>query len=112
MAKRVYVINQGGHDYTSAERYGTLVFLTKGRVRNAYSTTMMYRNFSEDMQESQADDFILLTGLGVMNVIACSIFAYKHGKINLLIYAGKNRYTVRTIVLSELLAREELPICN
>lgn len=104
----VYVVNRGGHDHTDAERFGKILYLSEGAV-NRYAVTVMYREFVEKMRNSQVDDYILLTGLSVMSSIACSIFARKHGRLNLLLYKAtrtpgeEGHYIERKVVIDELL---------
>lgn len=99
--KRVYVINDSCHDYSEAESFGTLTFLTKGKI-NKLATARMYREFEAQLKDSSKEDFILLSGLTIMSVIACCMFAGMHGKLNLLIFDvtrgnKKGFYRLRTI---------------
>lgn len=98
----VYVVNKGGHDFSPASKYGRLVYLSEGLV-SPFSVDKMYREFVEKFHDSGPDDFILMTGLSVMNSIACATFACKHdGRLNLLLYRNK-KYITRTLLLNELL---------
>lgn len=98
---RVYIVNNGGHDYSDAIRYGELVFCTEGTV-NKFNTSQMVRQFTEAFRDSEPEDYIVLTSLSIMCSIACSIFARKHGRLNLLIFkfdeSGKGGYVERTVV--------------
>ena len=101
MKHKVYVVNKGGHDFSSAESFGELVYLSEGSL-NRYAVTNMYRQFSDILKESDSEDYILLTGLTTMGVVACSIFSYLHGKLNILLFK-QGRYVDRSLILSELL---------
>jgi len=83
--RNVYIINDSAHDYSEAESFGQLIYLTEGRI-NKLATAKMFRDFQAALEGSTKDDYILLSGLTIMSVIACSIFAKKHSKLNLLIY--------------------------
>jgi len=96
MAK-VYIPNKGAHDYESAKRFGELVFCTDG-VLDKWDTSQMYRELSSAMEDSCADDYIVLTSLASLCGIACAIFAAKHGKLNLLIHRADG-YVARTLML-------------
>lgn len=85
MTRKVYVVNKGGHDISAAEKWGELVYLSRGSM-NRYATSNIYRKFVRHLSQSSPGDFILLTGLTVMSAIACSIFARKHGRLNLLLF--------------------------
>ena len=105
---KVYVVNRGGHDHSDAERFGELVFLSHGSM-NRYATSTIYRKFVKVLRSSSPDDYILPTGLTVMTLIACSIFARLHGKLRLLLYrTSRNKevepyYVERTIDVDSLL---------
>ena len=104
MAK-VFVINKSCHDYSAAEKYGTLHYLTESSY-NRFSTGKMYRSFLKGLKDSKPEDYLLVSGLTIMSSIACSMFAAKHKRLNLLLYnSGPNveeGYVKRTIVLEEL----------
>lgn len=93
----VYIVNKSSHNYSSAEQFGNLVFMSDGRM-NRYATNDMVRRFSEHLRHSNKDDYILLCSLNVMNSIACSLFARKHGALNLLLYK-KGGYIERNHIL-------------
>jgi|TARA_Y100000401_G_C8322675_1_gene226363 hypothetical protein len=98
--KTVYIVNDSGHDFSSAEPFGELVFLTKGLV-DRFNLTGMYRAFQSSIDESHPEDFILHSGPGVMSAVACSMFSAKHGRLNLLLWRGeengKQRYVQRRL---------------
>lgn len=102
--RKVFVVNQSGHDYTEAQRFGQVVFLSRGST-NRYATNLMYRNFAAILQNSSPDDYLLVTGLSAMNMIAASIMTYLHGKVNMLLFK-QGTYLERTIVIGELLDKE------
>ena len=83
--KRVYVVNRSNHDFTEAQHYGEVIFLSDGPM-NRYSTNNMLRVFIDKMKESTDRDYIVPCSLNVMNSIACAVFAHKHGKLNLLLF--------------------------
>lgn len=95
--RKVYIINKAAHDFSAAEKYGSLIFLSKGAV-NKYAVSRIFRQFQDALSTSSEDDYILLTSLTVMCVIACCIFALRHNKLNLLIFKDED-YVVRTIDL-------------
>ena len=93
---KVFIINDSGHDYSEAKKYGELVYLTKGKVAS-YATTQHYRNFSEKMKDAKPEDYILITSLASMNCIAGWIIGTLGFPLNLLIYKD-DRYVVRRIL--------------
>lgn len=94
MAK-VFVVNNGGHDYTDAMQYGTVVFCTTG-VIDRTDTSTMFRELSDALANANPDDYLLITSLCSLCCIATGILADRFGKINFLMYdCGK--YNVRTV---------------
>jgi len=81
----VYIVNKSAHDFSAAERYGKVVFLSDG-LMNRYATNNMVRQFESMLVDSKSDDYIVPCSLNVMNSIACAIFAHKHGTLNLLLF--------------------------
>ena len=81
----VYIVNRSSHDFSAAESFGNIVYLSEGPM-NRYSTNNMHRVFSELLIKSTSKDYIVPCALNVMNSIACAIFAHLHGGLNLLLY--------------------------
>jgi len=99
--KKVFVINDSGHDMSDAQRYGELVVLTAGEIKK-YHLTWLYRKFIERFEGCSQDDYILISGPVVANCVACSIFAVKHKRLNLLLFTGEK------YILKNLLFKGEL----
>lgn len=100
---RVYIINRAGHDFSAAEKYGELSYLSEGE-QNRFAVGGMYRKFAELIEFSHEDDYLLITSLTVMSTIAASMMGYKHGRLNLLLFKN-GKYIERKLLLSELLTR-------
>lgn len=102
---RVYVTNKSGHDFSAAAKYGELIYLSEGRM-SKYATNNIYRLFVERLKDSREDDWLLVTGLTVMNNVASAIFGFKHGRLNLLIYDQETEnYVKRVINLTGLIKK-------
>jgi len=93
----VYIVNRSSHDFSAAEAYGKIIFLSDGSM-NRYATNSMVRDFAQVMKSSTENDYIVPCSLNVMNSIACAIFAHKHGKLNLLLFKD-GKYIERNHVL-------------
>jgi hypothetical protein len=93
----VFVPNSGGgHDFSDAERFGTLRAVTEGWV-NPSQTGVINRKWQQALKDSLPTDFILVTSLPIIFGIGASLFALKHGRLNLLVFNSKQRYTPRTL---------------
>lgn len=97
MERKVFVVNKSNHDFSPAEKFGKIIFLSEGKM-NRYATNSMLRQFKELLQDSTKDDYIVLCSLNVMNSIACALFAAMHGTLNLLLYKD-GKYIERNHVL-------------
>ena len=97
MTTKVFIVNQSAHDFSPAEKYGKIIFLSSGPI-NRYATNSMHRKFVEYMKDSTEEDYIVPCSLNVMNSLACSIFAVKHRKLNLLLYKN-GEYIERNLIL-------------
>jgi hypothetical protein len=97
---KVFIPNRSIHDFSAAEVYGEIVFLSEGNIRK-YATNILYREFYEILKTSDPTDYILISGLTVLNVIATLIMQRLHGRVNLLLFkpgrGGKKHYVERVI---------------
>ena len=102
MKPNVYVVNNSGHNIEDARRFGDIIHLSDG-PHSRYATNNIYRQFKPILEASEPDDYLLLTGLTVMNVVAASILVLIHGRLNLLIHRPKdNTYVWRELDMSDL----------
>jgi hypothetical protein len=99
--KRVYIVSNGGHDYSSAEDYGEIIFCTEGSVRKD-DVAQMYREVNEAMALSEPGDFILVSSLTSLCMVAAGIMAAKHGELHFLIYKD-GKYVARDLILDDVL---------
>jgi hypothetical protein len=93
----VYIVNKSAHNFSAADKYGKVIFLSEGSM-NRYATNSMIRQFELAMNDSSPEDYIVPCSLNVMNSIACAIFSKKHGTLNLLLFKDGN-YIERNHVL-------------
>ena len=94
----VYIVSKSAHDFSGAQRFGKLVYLSEGAL-NRYHVNNMERQFSSKLENSSSEDFILPCGLSMMNSIACAMFVLKHKRLNLLLFR-KGKYVERNIIFS------------
>lgn len=95
---KVYIVSKSAHDFSDAERYGTLIPLSSGPM-NRYNVNNIHRQFEDIMKESSEDDYVLICGLSIMSSLACSIMTAKHGKLNILLFR-RGKYVERNLILS------------
>lgn len=88
--KKVFIVNDSGHDFRAAERYGELVVMTKDMIPRT-AVRGMYNSVKEFLDDSHPDDWIILTSLTTICSVVCAYFGYLHGRLNLLIHISTNR---------------------
>ena len=93
---KVYVVNNSSHDFSAAEEYGDITFLSEGPM-SRYGTNNMIRVFKEAFEGSTSGDYLVPCSLNIMNLIASALFAHKHGRLNLLLFKDGG-YVVRNHV--------------
>jgi len=93
----VYIVNRSAHDFSDAEKYGTIRYLTEGNIY-PFNVAKMVRIVEEEFQNARPQDYILLTSLTVLCCITCSIFAKRFGRLNLLLFKD-GKYVERKIKL-------------
>ena len=95
--RKVYIVNKSAHDFSDAERFGVLIFLSEGRMKR-FEANDMHRKFAEVMKDSEELDYIVPCSLNVSNCIASAIFAAKHKRLNLLLFKN-GKYLERNLIL-------------
>jgi hypothetical protein len=97
----VFVVNRSCHDFSAAEKFGNLKFMTEGMI-GKFNTGTMYRAVRRSLVSATADDYLLLTGQSILTAIATAAFATKFRQVNFLLYCGaENRYVVRRMQFYE-----------
>ena len=106
----VFITNKSPHDFSDAERYGRIVFLTTGFIRQ-YSTdriqemVLQGRVTDVGLVDSQPGDFLLISSLNILTAISSSVLAKRHGLVNYLLFK-RGRYTDRTVLFRPIEERE------
>lgn len=98
MTKKVFVLNNGGHDYTDAERFGDIVFCMDSVV-NKWDIAQMYRELSDALMDASAGDYILVSSLTSLCCVAVAIMADQFGEVHLLLYKD-GQYIERDLILN------------
>lgn len=93
----VFVPNKQPYDYDAAWDYGDLVFCSEGEV-NRKDLRTMQADLEWALRDAQPDDYIMLSGLPSMCCVACSIFAAKFKRLNLLLFE-RGEYVARSLTL-------------
>ena len=102
---KVFILNHGPYDYSPAEEFGSLTFITEGKLPRL-DVAGMFRECDDALRGAEESDYLLLTGLTVLASVACAIFARRFGRLNLLLWDGK-RYIPRTIIFNDESSNEQ-----
>lgn len=97
---RVYVTNFAGHDYSKAEEYGELHWITRGYISFHSLDRVKYR-ICEALQDSQSEDWLLLSGIPMICVVAALYWNWKHTKCKILVHDKKRNGEYRPLILSD-----------
>jgi hypothetical protein len=82
---KVYIPNKSIHDFSSAKEFGELIYLSKGDMKR-FATNVAYRQFHNILKSSSPDDYLLISGLTMLNVVAAHILTKLHRRLNLLLF--------------------------
>lgn len=97
MEKRVFVVNDAGHNYDSVGKWGKVIAITQGNInifrpdRSIYNITQFLQN-----HKYSCKDYLLLSGNSFGNVFTVLSICHKCNvnKLNLLVYNSKRQYYV------------------
>lgn len=108
--KTVWIVNDAGHDYTEAERYGNIRALTLGDI-NPFQVDRLWFHLCRAAPEIKIDDYLLISGTPVVNALALLMWMLKWETCELLQWHAKERkYILSTLDLANfevVLARLE-----
>jgi hypothetical protein len=100
--KRVFVVHDKGHDLTDARRFGELKIILDGKV-NPFDMTSRLTDIRDGLKEAGPEDYILLSGYALLNVMAAGILMERFGQLNILLFDGLERnYRLRTLTKTQL----------
>ena len=86
--RRVYVSNYAGHNYTKAETYGELRFITKGYVNFSDRDRLIY-DLAMKISDSRPDDYLLLSGHLIVNIVVFHLWLVKHNRCRVMSWSNR-----------------------
>lgn len=94
MAK-VYVVNNVHHDFSKAEQYGELVYVTKGQLP-IFKTSTVRAMLEKGLVKFTKDDYLLISGPAIVNIMAATLLFNKFDTVKFLVFDAKQQnYVVR-----------------
>ena len=98
----VWIVNYAGHDYSRATEFGPLDFLTQGYVSMG-NLERLFFIIAESVNKTKSDDFLLLSGLLILNTIAAMAWLMKHKSVKFLLWDQKIRdYRRLTVTVDQI----------
>ena len=97
MKKKIFVVSNGGHDYSDAERFGDIVFCTQEVIRKD-DIAQMYRELSDALFDAKPDDLLLVSSLTSLCAVASAILADRFGEVHFLLFKD-GQYIQRDLIL-------------
>ena len=96
--RTAWLTNLAGHDYTKLEVYGTVRPITKGYV-NFQSLDRVKYDVVSALSEYHPNDYLALSGVSVIGVIAAVEIFRRYDTVNILNY-DKDTQEYRTLTLT------------
>ena len=94
---QVWIVNLAGHDYEKAKEWGELRHVTSGYVSPGYLDRLLF-DVAKGLKDSAPEDFLLPSGLLVLNIIATAVWISMHGEIRALIWDVKKKEYRRLLI--------------
>lgn len=79
----VWVANYAGHEFQKAARYGRVRKITVGHISFSSLDRLKFQ-IANELTQTQAEDYLLISGAAIICTIAAVIWMSMHGKVKLL----------------------------
>lgn len=99
MTKKVYILTNGGHDYSDAQRYGELVFLDVPSYLK-WDISQLYTTLRELLKDAEPEDYLLISHLTSHCCVATSILVEKWARVNFLLFRH-DKYEAHTLITDQ-----------
>ncbi len=106
-----WIVNYGGHDYSGAlnrSDISNIDYLTEDYVPLGYLDRVTREVFTK-IEKTSPDDYLLISGLTVLNAIAAIAWYRKHHQVKLLIWdTREGYYRTMTVAKTQLDLMEQM----
>lgn len=96
VTNKVYILMDGGHDYSAAKEFGELVMCDLPPSAS-YDVARVYAILKEKMLDLQETDYIVISGLTTFCCVATALAMDWCSRVNLLLFSD-GKYLAKTIV--------------
>src|SRR5258705_10616164 len=93
--KVVWLVNKGGHDYSSLVGYGRIIPITVGAI-NPFNPDRLMLNIAHYLSMAREGDYVGISGVPILNALVFAMCLERFTQINLLqrsVRAGRTGYT-------------------
>jgi hypothetical protein len=105
--KVVWLVNKGGHDYSSLADFGRVICLTTGAV-NPFNPDRLMVNLGHHLSMAKEVDYVAISGVPILNALAIAMWLEKFPHANLLQWSVRAGAYVFTQVSKAALVRNVL----
>jgi len=102
--KTVWIVNEGGHDYSAAETFGNLIPVTVGAI-NPFNPDRIMVNVREIFKLARADDWVLISGNQMLCMVVFAMWLERFGTANILQWSTKKHIYVPLHVTANAIKR-------
>jgi len=96
----IWIPKNASHDYEAASAFGTRRFIFED-TQDMFNPDRLLERARLVLAKSAAEDFLMLAGPQIMNIVAYQVLLEKHGQVRLLMFhARDNGYRERLIHVS------------
>lgn len=100
----VWVINEGGHDFSDAERFGRLMPITTGSI-NPFNVDRLMVLIAPRLQMAHEDDFLLISGPQILNAVVLAMWLQRFPHANVLQWSIRRTQYVPLLVSAKAVER-------
>lgn len=86
----VWLANQGGHDYTDAERFGRVLAITTDSV-NPFNPDRLMVTISQRLKVAAKEDYLAVSGSPILNALALAMWLRRFGLCNVLLWSHRDK---------------------
>lgn len=94
--RKVYILADGGHDYSDATRFGDLVFL-KIPTFAKWDIARLHDELAEGLKDATEDDLLVISHLTSHCCVATALMVEWFGRVNFLIFR-KDKYEEKNLI--------------
>lgn len=100
----VWLVNEGGHDYQDAERFGRVIPITTDSI-NPFNPDRLMVIISHRLRVANSEDFLAISGSPMLNALAIAMWIRRFGTCNVLHWSHRDDEYKHLIIKEDSLNR-------